>query len=355
MTPIKPARCVLFGRKFYLAGLFSLLCFWTLPVVAAPKTDTVIFLNGDRLTGEIKSLQRGHLSLNTDATGTIGIEWDKIEAVVSNQHVQVETNSGLRYFGTLAAAGRGRGVVVVTDEGPQLLDSSRVVSMTPIESGGFDALDIDLSFGYNFAKAGGIESGNVGIDLAYRSRIRIESMKLTTTISNSDTQESSKRSLLSFQHTRLWRNRWFSAGNLTLDRNDELGLKLRTSLGSSVGKYFVQSNKALVSLETGLQVSREDQYALEEDVDSLEALITFKWDWFMFDEPELDWSTTLQAIPSLTESGRVRGEIDTTLQWEIVGDLKWALSFYGSFDNQPKDESGESSDYGINTSIVYEF
>ncbi len=325
-----------------------------LPANAAPKTDTVIFLNGDRLTGEIKSLYRGRLNLNTDATGTIGIEWNKIESVISSQNVQVETSSGIRYFGTLAAGNSGRGLVVVTGDGPQLIDSQRVIVMTPIDGRGLDALDIDLSLGYNFAKAGGVETGNMGIEMNYRSLIRIETLKVSTTLSNSDTQEVSQRAQFLLQHKRLWRNRWFSGGTLSLDRNDELGLDLRTSLGASAGKYFVQSNASLLSIEVGLQASREDQTDSVEGIDSLEAPIKLVWDWFLFDEPELDWSTTIQAIPSLTESGRIRGELDTALAWEIIGDLNWVLSFYGSFDNQTQD-GGESSDYGVNMGLVYEF
>ena len=48
--------------------------FLSLSAQAAPKTDIIIFKNGDKLTGEIKSLKRGKLSFNTDATGTISIE-----------------------------------------------------------------------------------------------------------------------------------------------------------------------------------------------------------------------------------------------------------------------------------------
>ena len=357
MTTSNPVLQVSVRRRFRCPILISMILIGVLPAYAAPKTDTVIFLNGDRLTGEIKSLSRGRLNLNTDATGTIGIEWNKIESVISSQHIQVETGSGIRYFGTLAAGNSGRGVVVVTDDGPQLLDAQRVIVMTPIDDGGLDALNIDLSIGYNFAKAGGVESGNIGIELDYRSRIRIETLNFSTTLSSSDTQEASQRSLFQLQHKRLWKNRLFTGGTLSLERNDELGLDLRTSLGASAGKYFVQSNTVLLSLETGLQASRENQTDSIDDVDSLEAPITFAWDWFLFDDPELDWSTTLQAIPSLTESGRIRGEINTALKWEIVGDLNWVLSFYGSFDNQAQDgqDGAESSDFGVNTSFVYEF
>ena len=77
--------------------------------------------------------------------------------------------------------------------------------------------------------------------------------------------------------------------------------------------------------------------------------------WFLFEDPELDWSTTLQIIPSLTERGRVRGELNTALNWEVIGDLNWAISLYGSWDNQPQSEAGATSDYGVNTSLVYDF
>ena len=314
------------------------------PASAAPKTDIVFFKNGDKLAGEVKSLRRGRLSLNTDATGTITIEWDKIAGIVSNQNIQVETASGIRYFGHLATSEKGSEIIVVTNNGQQARDAERVIVMEPIEGRGIHALDIDLTVGYNFAKAGGVAQGNMGINVDYRSLIRIESFTFSTTTTDSDTLEASQRLNLGLQHTRLWNNRGFSTGSLTFDQNDELALDLRTSLSVGGGRYLIQSNRMLWSLEAGLQVSREDLAAEEEDIDSVEATFSLKWDWFLFQDPELDWSTTLQLIPSVTEKGRVRGELDTDLKWELINDLKWGISIYSSFDNQPQSPTGSTSD-----------
>ena len=350
LVPSAAAKnCLLY---FLLIALASL---WGLPASAAPKTDTVTFKNGDKLTGEVKSLKRGQLNLDTVATGTIGIEWDKISSVVSNQSIQVETSNGTRYFGNLASPEEGFGIVVVTGAGPKTLDMARVITMLPIEDRGIHALDVDLSVGYNFAKAGGIESGTMGVNMAYRSLIRIESLKFNTTISDSDTQDASTRTSLGLKHTRLWNNRWFTNGTLSLDQNDELGLDLRTSLGAGGGRYLVQTNTMLLSLDGGLQVSRENLTANDDYTDSLEATFTVNWDWFLFQDPELDWSTTLQVIPSLTESGRIRGELATALAWEIIGDLKWGLSLYATYDNQPQSATGSTSDHGVNTTFTYDF
>jgi len=336
----------------------------SLPVVAAPKTDIIIFHNGDRLTGELKLLQRGRLSLNTDATGTIAIEWDKIARVISNQNVQVETSSGARYFGHLIQTEKTGRVVVETVDGTQILDSTRVITMNPIEAEGISALDIDLTVGYNFAKAGGVTQGTVGIDVDYRTEKRIWSLTASTVNNSSDTQETSERKNFGLTYKRLRSNRWYVNGNFNMDQNDELNLDLRTSIGGGGGRFLIQSNNMLLGLEVGLQFAQEQLTGEPEKVDSVEATFAADWDWFLFDDPELDWSTQLEVFPNLSDWGRVRATFDTSLQWEVINDLKWGISFYSTFDSRPPstDEGAEptaageaTTDYGVNTTLTYEF
>ena len=78
---------------------------WLTPATAAPKTDVVGRRNGDRITGEIKSLDYNQLKLSTDHMGTIYIEWDKIERVQSDQYLLLERADGSRAYGQLASGG----------------------------------------------------------------------------------------------------------------------------------------------------------------------------------------------------------------------------------------------------------
>ena len=135
LSPIR-APCAAAKNHLFRVLTVALLSLWAVSANAAPKTDIVLFKNGDRLTGELISLKRGRLNLNTHATGTIGIEWDKVEGVISDQHIQVETGSGIRYFGTLTATEGEASVIVVTNTGPQSLDPNRVIVMSPIEGNG---------------------------------------------------------------------------------------------------------------------------------------------------------------------------------------------------------------------------
>lgn len=62
---------------------------------ARPKTDRAVFLNGDVLTGEIKSLDRGKLRYSTNAMGTVSIEWDDLESGADGSDVDYGVPTGL--------------------------------------------------------------------------------------------------------------------------------------------------------------------------------------------------------------------------------------------------------------------
>ncbi|MCI0516982.1 MAG: DUF481 domain-containing protein [Woeseiaceae bacterium] len=342
------------GQRLMIAASLAMALLAT-RAAADEDTDVVVFKNGDRLTGEMKSLDRGRLSFETDPTGTIDIEWDKVAYIRVDQDIQVQTESGVQYFGQIRMAKQEFKVVVDTADGPAELDSSQVVAMDPIDTGGFRALDVNVSVGYNFSKASNITQLNVGMDTEYRSVKRVLSADFASQLSNSDSSESSQRQSLEFNYTRLRPNRWLNDGGISFDANDELGLNLRTSLSAGGGRYLVQTNNSLFILKGGLKATRENNVDVPEDVNSLESYGTMTWEWYRYDTPELDWSTTLEVIPSLTESGRVRGEYDATLRWEIMTDFYWQLEYYYSYDNKPQTEDASSNDYGITTSLAYKF
>lgn len=353
MTRVR--KCTL-PNNWRLLATFLLVVF-NLPATqsAFAKTDVVVFENGDRLTGELKSLNRGQVKFKTDPTGTINIEWDKVAFIKVDQHVQVETQNGERFFGLIEMTEETFVVRVATENGSMDLDNDFVVQMTPIDQTGLSDIDLSIAAGYNFTKASDVTQFNVGADASYRTRRRILSGQFSSLISNSANNDPSQRQSLSINYTTLRSNRWLNDGGVSFDRNDELGLNLRTSLSAGGGRILIQSNQSNLILKGGLKATRENNANQVEDLDSLEAYGTVGWEWFRYDSPELDWSTSLEIIPSLTEAGRVRSEFDTTLRWELLDDFYWQLSLYDSYDNQTQSETASQNDYGITTSVSYDF
>ena len=322
---------------------------------ASAETDVVEFINGDRLTGEAKSLDRGRLKFDTDATGVISIEWKEVAFLSIGDSVQVETQDGDRYFGPLRRSENAHEIIVETEKGTTRLDGAVVVAMDQIDGAGIRNIDLSVSVGYNYTNASNVTQFNVGVDTAYRTRKRILSGNFASSISNSTGNDSSQRQTLSMNYTRLRARRWLNDGGLSFDRNDELGLNLRTSLSAGGGRILLQTNSSNLVLKGGLKATRENNADQPEDLNSLESYGLIDWEWFRYDSPKLDLSTSIEIIPSLTESGRVRGEFDITLSWEMIGDLSWQLDFYDSYDNKPQSDTTPKNDYGITTSLSYDF
>jgi hypothetical protein len=313
---------------------------------AFAKTDVVVFTNGDRLTGEVKSLERGRLRFKTEATDTINIEWDKVAYLSSDQNIQVETVQGVRHLGHLAESDKRKTLIVQTDSDAIEVSNIRVVKMTPIEARGLDRFDGEITAGYNFTKADETTQLNLGVEINYRTELRIVSINLDTVLTDSAVNEENQRQSFTLETKRLLRNRWLWGANLSLDRNDELGIDMRTSIGAGGGRILRQTDHSSVVLEAGLKATKEDLAGSTTDEETLESYGLMTWDWFRYDTPELDLSTSLEVIPNLSDTGRVRGELDITFKWEMVEDLFWQLSLYDSYD---------SRDYGIVTSLGYDF
>jgi hypothetical protein len=326
-------------------------------VVAISPTaaDVVEFVNGDRLTGEVKSLDRGRLQFDTTATGVIAIEWSEVAFLQIDDNMLVETQSGDRYFGLLKRSDTPYEVAIETATASRVIGNDRVIAIDQIDAEGFRNIDLRVSAGYNYTNASNATQFNVGVNSAYRTRERILSGDFASTISNSAGNDVSQRQSLSLNYTRLRANRWLNDGGLSFDRNDELGLTLRTSLAAGGGRILTQSNSRHVVLKGGLKATRENNASQSDDLDSLESYGLLSWEQFRYDSPKLNLAASAEIIPSLTESGRVRGQLNLTLSWEIFGDLSWQLDFYDSYDNEPQSAGASRNDYGVTTSVSYDF
>jgi len=322
---------------------------------AAPKTDVVELSNGDRLTGEIKSLDQGQLQLKTDTMDTVYVKWEMIRALRTNQYLQVEMRSGQRHFGT--APREQAAHIEVRDTGAatsQVLPLADIVRIDPIEQGELlQRLKGNFSIGYNFTKASEVETMTFSGEL--RSRTDIREWKLDGS-SNITAQDGPDATVYDFSgsYSRFLARRKYYVGKLTFESNSELGLDLRTSVAGGLGYYLKQDAHQEWSVVGGL-AANDEQYAGESKRNSLDAIIGTSYSYYRFKPLNADVDFSLTLIPSLTESGRVRSDANLYVRWEIVDDLYFEVSMYGSYDNEPGVEANSQFDYGTATSIGYSF
>lgn len=154
-----------------LASLFA----YSSAVSAAPKTGVVVLVNGDRVTGEVKSLEYNRLKLSTDHMGTIYVEWDKIASLQSDQYLLLGRTDGRRYYGQLAAGGDESTLLVRrdVDKPAQPVEKGLIVRAQPILGGDIiDRLDGYISAGLDAAKANNRASIDLAGGLSSRTRVR---------------------------------------------------------------------------------------------------------------------------------------------------------------------------------------
>ena len=345
-----PGRCRALPLLFLLAALLA----FPAGAQAREKTDLVYLKNGDRITGEIKVLDRGILQLGTNDIGTIKVEWEDIDSLVSRYQFRIEDRDGAKYIGTLALTTAD--LLQVTETGARAeVPQENVVGITPLESSFWQQLDGSISLGFSYTKSDQLAQLTTDINVRRRTPKRLLELDASSIATSQEDEETKRREDLTLSYARLFDGPVFAIASAAAQTNDELGLELRVLLAPGVGVNLVQSNSNDLVSTLGLSLNREWSGTAEHDGYSLESFLAVRHSVFRYDYPKTDITTDATVYPSLTDWGRVRAELDISASREIVSDFTVVLSFYDSYDSDPPDEGATRNDYGVVTSLGWTF
>ena len=353
---IKQRTSLLLSMGLFFTILLQLM---SVPALGRDKTDVIILKNGDHVTGEIKSLARGKLSLSTDSMGTVAIEWEDVERVTSQWVFEVETETGLRTFGSLAPAAGPKTMEIIGEGSRNTLNQTSVVRLTQIEAGFWARLEGYMDLGFNFARANRATQWTFGSEVKSRNEIRQLKSTFSSYFDARKEVESTTRNVFTFDWTRFFSGRWLVTGLTSFTQNQELNLDLRSSFGGDLGRHVIQNNRSLLTVRAGAIFSKE-QFAptefepMGENRNNIEATGTLAWELFSFQDPEIDIITTLTVLPSLSNWGRIRADFDTRIQFELFKDFSWSATLFDNYDSRPP-EGNETNDFGITTSVGWSF
>jgi hypothetical protein len=334
--------------------LFALALLVATPGAAlAADADTVVLRNGDRLRGEVKKLDRGRLEFSTTTMGTVYIEWDKVAAVTSQNLFNIELTDGTRRVGSLGPGQAGLVRVALGDFAIEY-DIMQIVQIRRLREQFWSRLDGSVTFGASYTQSSGVGQGSVGVDIRTRRERFEASTSFDTTVTVQPNEPESSRTALSLLYSHYLKNRWYVPGTGKFERNTDLGLKLRSSVGTGIGRYLVQTNRALLGAGAGAVLTRE--IPLSGDTTSnIEAYLGLTSSYFTYDSPKTSFTLTVVAYPSLNVGGRVRVELDTSLNREIVSDFTVGATVYNSYDSKPPTEGAKKNDIGVTLNVGWVF
>jgi len=321
----------------------------------AAKTDVVMLVNGNAVTGEIESLEFGSLKYATDSMGTVSIDWEDVVSVTSDQQLQVELTDGQRYFGTLDSSDEQFQIIVITQSESVKLPTNQVVRATPIITDDlfWRRLEGDISFGLNAHKSSEVTTVNLASDIRYRTRDYLVGLVLYSAVTDQPTEETKTRQRLELNYERFRKNRWFTDWLTSWESNDELGIQSRVSAGGGVGRYLVQTNTKQFSITGGLVATRESFIGNDESKTQAEGNLQIRYLTRNLD-PDASLNFTTNIFPLLKDFSQYRAETDVSFKREFVKDLFFEVLLWHSYASEPP-TGAENGDYGITTSLGYSF
>jgi putative salt-induced outer membrane protein YdiY len=323
--------------------------------IAREKSDIITLVNGDHITGEIIELRYGQLTVKTDSLGTVQIEWLDVARIDSPYTFFIETNANDRYSGSVSAAPESGHIAIADRTGTVDLPVTEVAMLNQLEAGFIERLNGSFSFGFDQSKSSEVTNLTFNFDTEYRSERYIASLSgnaTSTTTSEFGTQKDFSLSLAN-QFLRPGDRFWL--GLASFENNEQQGIDGRLLVGAGFGRYWIRKPDMEFATYAGVGVIQEWAVGSVDDQQSVEAMLGLQWKVFRFNDPKTTLTSRLQVMPSLTESGRYRGNAYISLSHEIVNDLYIDLSLNGTYDSDPPDITADSIDYSLSTSLGYKF
>lgn len=314
-------------------------------------TDRVYLKNGDRLSGRIKELDRGKLRFKTETMNTVYLHWVDVQSLDSTTYLRVAVTDGSFKYGRLQKVDKVASVRVFDGKESIEIPALQISGMQPlrVDEMFLRKLEGEISAGVDYKQASEILLVNVASSI----RLRQEKHEIELDFNWNETQrnegDNASRADLSGDYTRILEKRYFWTAMAAFERNQELGLDLRSLLGGTGGRYLLQTDRMDFQVNGGLAISGEDRTDGKAQ-SSLEGVIRSSFDYFVLSTPMTRLSANMSIFPGITESGRIRIDTNLRLRNEFVRDFFWDLTFYSNYDNQPA-QGADERDYGVITSL----
>jgi hypothetical protein len=326
-------------------------CGW--PLTAADKVDVVNLRNGDRVTCEIKALDRSVLTISTDPLGKVSVHWGEISDLRSPRQFDVQVASGDHYLGSILASTPGQMVLALAGGGTTTLALNDVIRLAPIGTSLWSRVDGNLDAGFSFTQANVETQWTLNGQAAYRSPKYALRMTASSQIRTREDADPIKRNSLSLTAARSRENRWYTAGLAQFQQNEELSLHLRIVAGGGVGRDLVHTTRRLWSLFGGVAYTHEN-FAAEPVDESAEGVAGLMFDFFTPGKEDFQISNTLLSYVNLSGRKRVRLELQQAWRHEFLKDFYWSFNLFDSFDGDPPADE-KKNDFGVSFTLGWKF
>ncbi len=342
---------------------FVLFLISAIPLHARDKTDVLVMKNGDHMTCEVKGLAQGVLYVSFDyIDGTTSVDWSKVLRLESKQLFVVKTAGGSVYMGTLRTPESPADqpvkieVMAAPEHEAAAIERSQIVSMIATSDKFWERFNGEVALGLIYSKGNQSTQYSLSSNTAYvRERWTAGASFDSNLSSSSGVSASTRNSLnLTVEHL-LPPENWFYAGLGGFLTSTEQQIQIQSTVGGGIGRFVKNTNRARISVLGGAAwqgTTYQSPVPQSNNQNLLAGLIYVDARFFRFSKTNFNANATL--LPALSDPGRIRIDTNAAYYIKIVSNLKWNISFYGNWDNQPPPNLS-GSDYGSSSGLSWTF
>jgi uncharacterized protein DUF481 len=328
---------------------------------AREKNDLIQFINGNRITCEIIKQEKGYLYVKLDyVDGTVAMDWSKIARVESPQSFVIGDKTGKRYSGSLESLTAGKEaeelrVQVTGRSTSRIVRGDEVVAIEQTETRFWQNLHGAIDSGFNYSKHDDRTQYNLDADVLYKRRMWSAGANYESTFSGGGSTSTLRNNLGLIGMRQLRSPHNFYLGVVGFQQNDEQQLDLRTNFGGGFAHFFRSTNNSLIAAFGGAVLNREHYSSpatVNGTTDSADALFGAQLNFFQFKTTNI--LVKASVYPCLTDLGRTRFDLNTSLKLKIAKDLYRRFGYYLNVDSHPP-QNLPKTDYGSNSSLGWSF
>ena len=329
---------------------------------APPKNiDVIVMKNGDRLSGEIKRIEHGLLYIETPYISgeQVAVDWLQVERLESLRDYRVELANGSRLVGemrVIPAKDSDQPAVSIHGEDREThLVREDVIGMGWQKRNFFRQLKGDIDFGYNYTSGNDQVQGNLIATSRFDStKYRMEG-ELSSSISLVSGANETNRHELGLLFGRYLSRRDMVFGAADFLTSSQQKLNLRSFLGAGYGRGFIKTPRTELNVRMALALNHES-YAPSAGIqpfhNSVESVFSVVYSTFQLNRSE--FNAKLSLMPSLSDAGRVRSNINSAYRMKLVNNFYAQLGLWDTYDSRPPINS-KKNELGVSTGLGWSY
>jgi hypothetical protein len=236
------------------------------PIYGQTINDSIVLKNGDDIVGEIKSLDKGVLTVETDySEKDFLIEWSGVKEIFCKTRFLITLRSGQRLNGTFYTIDSGKTLLIEgftshKDTAALHLREvlNHVVFLKGLESDFWSRVTASINVGLTMARANNLRQFTGNIKLGYLADKWALDTYYNDLRSKQDNISLTRRTEAGISYNYYLQRDWFATTSLTFLSNTEQALKLRSTGKLGIGKFIKYTNRRYWSGNAGLSYNKEN-------------------------------------------------------------------------------------------------